>query len=60
MHGFQEGDLQPPHPRRAGKGDRYLRIPFGLHWSEVTASAEHHFDALKRRLERQGEAGYRE
>ena len=60
MHGFQEGIFNHLTLVVPGKGDRYLRIPFGLHWSEVTASAEHHLDALKRQLERQGEAGYRE
>ena len=39
MHGFQEGIFNHLTLAVPGKGDRYLQIPFGLHWSEVTASS---------------------
>ena len=39
MHGFQEGIFNHLTLTVPGKGDRYLQIPFGLHWSEATASS---------------------
>jgi len=39
MHGFQRGHLQSPDLRVPGRSDRYYQIPFGMHWSEVTASS---------------------
>ena len=39
MHGFQEGIFNHLTLTVPGKEDRYLQIPFGLHWSEVTASS---------------------
>lgn len=38
MHGFNEGIFNHFTLRVPGAGDRYYQIPFGLHWSEVTAS----------------------
>jgi ribulose-5-phosphate 4-epimerase/fuculose-1-phosphate aldolase len=38
MHGFNEGIFNHLTFRVPGTDDRYLQIPFGLHWSEVTAS----------------------
>jgi len=38
MHGFNEGIFNHLTLRVPGHDDRYLQIPFGLHWSEVTAS----------------------
>ncbi len=38
MHGFNEGIFNHFTLRVPGTGDRYYQIPFGLHWSEVTAS----------------------
>jgi ribulose-5-phosphate 4-epimerase/fuculose-1-phosphate aldolase len=38
MHGFSEGIFNHFTLAVPGTGDRYLQIPFGLHWSEVTAS----------------------
>jgi ribulose-5-phosphate 4-epimerase/fuculose-1-phosphate aldolase len=38
MHGFNEGIFNHLTCRVPGTNDRYLQIPFGLHWSEVTAS----------------------
>jgi ribulose-5-phosphate 4-epimerase/fuculose-1-phosphate aldolase len=37
-HGFHEGIFNHLTLAVPGKDDRYLQIPFGLHWSEVTAS----------------------
>src|SRR5436853_4232908 len=37
-HGFDEGIFNHFTLAVPGKGDRYYQIPFGLHWSEVTAS----------------------
>jgi ribulose-5-phosphate 4-epimerase/fuculose-1-phosphate aldolase len=38
MHGFHEGIFNHLTLTVPGTDDRYLQIPFGLHWSEVTAS----------------------
>lgn len=38
MHGFNEGIFNHLTLAVPGKTDRYYQIPFGLHWSEVTAS----------------------
>jgi ribulose-5-phosphate 4-epimerase/fuculose-1-phosphate aldolase len=38
MHGFNEGIFNHLTFRVPGASDRYYQIPFGLHWSEVTAS----------------------
>ena len=37
-HGFHEGIFNHFTLRVPGRNDRYYQIPFGLHWSEVTAS----------------------
>src|ERR1044071_8358284 len=37
-HGFSEGIFNHFTLAVPGRGDRYYQIPFGLHWSEVTAS----------------------
>jgi len=37
--GFHEGIFNHLTARVPGRDDRYLQIPFGLHWSEVRASA---------------------
>ncbi|MGA8399816.1 MAG: class II aldolase/adducin family protein [Stellaceae bacterium] len=38
MHDFSEGIFNHLTLAVPGKSDRYYQIPFGLHWSEVTAS----------------------
>jgi len=38
MHGFNEGIFNHLTLRVPGTNDRYYQIPWGLHWSEVTAS----------------------
>ena len=38
MEGFHEGIFNHLTLRVPGRNDRYYQIPFGLHWSEVTAS----------------------
>src|SRR6516164_11196365 len=38
MHDFNEGIFNHLTLAVPGKTDRYYQIPFGLHWSEVTAS----------------------
>ncbi len=38
MHGVDEGIFNHLTFRVPGANDRYYQIPFGLHWSEVTAS----------------------
>ena len=38
MHGFHEGIFNHFTLRVPGTEDRYYQIPFGYHWSEVTAS----------------------
>ena len=37
-HGFSEGIFNHFTLSVPGRDDRYYQIPFGLHWSEVTAS----------------------
>jgi ribulose-5-phosphate 4-epimerase/fuculose-1-phosphate aldolase len=39
MHGFNEGIFNHLTFVVPGRGDRYYQIPFGMHWSEVTASS---------------------
>src|SRR6201986_2591585 len=38
MHGFSEGIFNHLTYVVQGHSDRYYQIPFGMHWSEVTAS----------------------
>jgi ribulose-5-phosphate 4-epimerase/fuculose-1-phosphate aldolase len=38
IHGFNEGIFNHLTLRVPGTDDRYYQIPFGFHWSEVTAS----------------------
>ena len=38
MHGFSEGIFNHLTLAVPGRSDRYYQIPFGTHWSEVTAS----------------------
>src|ERR1700747_253060 len=38
MHGFSEGIFNHLTLVVPGRSDRYYQIPFGMHWSEVTAS----------------------
>ena len=38
MHGFSEGIFNHLTLTVPGSSDRYYQIPFGTHWSEVTAS----------------------
>src|ERR1051326_5596029 len=39
MQGFSEGIFNHLTLAVPGRDDRYYQIPFGMHWSEVTASA---------------------
>lgn len=39
MHGFSEGIFNHLTFAVPGCGDRYYQIPFGMHWSQVTASS---------------------
>ena len=39
LHGFHEGIFNHLTLTVPGKTDRYYQIPFGMHWSEVTASS---------------------
>jgi ribulose-5-phosphate 4-epimerase/fuculose-1-phosphate aldolase len=39
MHGLNEGIFNHLTLVVPGKSDRYYQIPFGMHWSEVTASS---------------------
>jgi len=39
MHGFHEGIFNHLTLVVPGRTDRYYQIPFGMHWSEVTASS---------------------
>ena len=39
MHGFHEGIFNHFTLTVPGTDDRYLQIPFGMHWSEVTAGS---------------------
>ena len=38
MHNLHEGIFNHLTSRVPGEPDRYYQIPFGIHWSEVTAS----------------------
>src|ERR1700761_2994807 len=38
-HNFSEGIFNQLHLFVPGRSDRYYQIPFGMHWSEVTASS---------------------
>jgi len=50
MHGLHEGIFNHLTLRVPGRTDRYYQIPFGLHWSEVTASCfmEVDYDGTRR------------
>lgn len=50
MHGLHEGIFNHLTLRVPGRSDRYYQIPFGLHWSEVTASCfmEVDYDGVRR------------
>ena len=37
MHGLSEGIFNHLTCAMPGRSDRYLQVPFGLHWSEITA-----------------------
>jgi ribulose-5-phosphate 4-epimerase/fuculose-1-phosphate aldolase len=39
VHGFSEGIFNHLTLTVPGRSDRYYQIPFGMHWSEVTASS---------------------
>ena len=39
MHGFSEGIFNHLTLVVPGRSDRYYQIPFGMHWSEVSASS---------------------
>ena len=41
MHGLHEGIFNHFTMRVPGEENRYYQIPFGTHWSEVTASCFH-------------------
>ena len=49
-HGLHEGIFNHLTLRVPGASDRYYQIPFGLHWSEVTASCfmEVDYDGVRR------------
>ncbi|HEY1260765.1 MAG TPA: class II aldolase/adducin family protein [Stellaceae bacterium] len=55
MQGFSEGIFNHLTLAVPGAGDRYLQIPFGLHWSEVTAGCFLEVDYGGRRLSGNGE-----
>jgi ribulose-5-phosphate 4-epimerase/fuculose-1-phosphate aldolase len=55
MHGFNEGIFNHLTLRVPGHDDRYYQIPFGLHWSEVTASVLMEVGYDGRRLSGEGE-----
>lgn len=55
MHGFNEGIFNHFTLRVPGTIDRYYQIPFGLHWSEVTASCFMEVGYDGRRLAGEGE-----
>ena len=55
MHGFNEGIFNHFTLRVPGTDDRYYQIPFGLHWSEVTASCFMEVGYDGRRLAGEGE-----
>ena len=54
-HGFSEGIFNHLTLSVPGKSDRYYQIPFGLHWSEVTASCFMEVDWDGRVLAGEGE-----
>jgi ribulose-5-phosphate 4-epimerase/fuculose-1-phosphate aldolase len=56
QHGFSEGIFNHLTTTVPGKPDRYFQIPFGLHWSEVTASSILEVGYDGRVLSGQGEA----
>ena len=51
MHGFSEGIFNHLTLVVPGRTDRYYQIPFGTHWSEVSASTfmEVGFDGAEKR-----------
>ncbi len=55
MHGFNEGIFNHFTLRVPGANDRYYQIPFGTHWSEVTASCFMEISYDGTRLTGQGE-----
>src|SRR4249920_3569884 len=55
MHGFNEGIFNHLTFRVPGTNDRYYQIPFGLYWSEVTASCFMEVGYDGRRLSGEGE-----
>jgi hypothetical protein len=55
MHGFSEGIFNHLTCAVPGKSDRYLQIPFGMHWSEVTASGFMEVGYDGKRLKGEGE-----
>jgi len=55
MHGFSEGIFNHLTLSVPGTDDRYYQIPFGLHWSEVTASCFMEVDWDGRVLAGEGE-----
>jgi ribulose-5-phosphate 4-epimerase/fuculose-1-phosphate aldolase len=55
MHGFHEGIFNHLTLRVPGTNDRYYQIPFGLHWSEITASCFMEVGYDGTRLEGEGE-----
>jgi ribulose-5-phosphate 4-epimerase/fuculose-1-phosphate aldolase len=55
MHGFHEGIFNHLTLIVPGTDDRYLQIPFGLHWSEVTASSFMEVSYEGERLSGEGE-----
>lgn len=55
MHGFSEGIFNHLTCAVPGKSDRYLQIPFGMHWSEVTASSFMEVGYDGKRLKGEGE-----
>ena len=55
-HGLSEGIFNHLTCAVPGKSDRYLQIPFGLHWSEITASCFLEVSYDGRILKGEGEA----
>jgi ribulose-5-phosphate 4-epimerase/fuculose-1-phosphate aldolase len=55
MHGFSEGIFNHLTLAVPGAGDRYYQIPFGLHWSEVTANCLMEVDYEGRVVRGEGE-----
>ncbi len=56
QHGFSEGIFNHLTCAVPGKSDRYLQIPFGLHWSEITASCFLEVSHERKVLKGEGEA----